>query len=280
MNKITEGSLLDFKECLYNDEKSRATVVKYVRSVELLSEYLAGEEITKERLIEYRDGLLESRKAQTVNGCLSAINAYLNYCGMPEMRLRLLKVQRQAFLEESRELSRKEYERLLSAARGRKDERMYLILLTLGCTGIRISELRFITVEALHVRKATVSLKGKTRIVILPVGLCMGLKRYIREKNITSGSIFVTRTGKPIDRSNILHGMKALCEAAKVLKSKVSPHNLRHLFALTYYKVERDICHLADLLGHSNINTTRIYTMVSCEEQEQQIDCLGLFIGT
>lgn len=110
--------------------------------------------------------------------------------------------------------------------------------------------------------------------------LCIELKRYIREKKITSGSIFVTRTGKPIDRSNILHGMKALCEAAKVLKSKVSPHNLRHLFALTYYKVERDICHLADLLGHSNINTTRIYTMVSCEEQEQQIDCLGLFIGT
>ena len=155
-----------------------------------------------------------------------------------------------------------------------------LIMQTICATGIRISELRFITVEALHVRQATVSLKGKTRIVILPVELCMELKRYIREKNITSGSIFVTRTGKPIDRSNILHGMKALCEAAKVLKSKVSPHNLRHLFALTYYKVERDICHLADLLGHSSINTTRIYTMVSCEEQEQQIDCLGLFIGT
>ena len=177
MNKITEGSLLDFKECLYNDEKSRATVVKYVRSVELLSEYLAGEEITKERLIEYRDGLLESRKAQTVNGCLSAINAYLNYCGMPEMRLRLLKVQRQAFLEESRELSRKEYERLLSAARGRKDERMYLILLTLGCTGIRISELSFITVEAIRTGRAQIHLKGKNRTIIkkeLGMGLCSG----------------------------------------------------------------------------------------------------------
>ena len=278
MNKITEGSLLDFKECLYNDEKSRATVVKYVRSVELLSEYLAGEEITKERLIEYRDGLLESRKAQTVNGCLSAINAYLNYCGMPEMRLRLLKVQRQAFLEESRELSRKEYERLLSAARGRKDERMYLILLTLGCTGIRISELSFITVEAIRTGRAQIHLKGKNRTIILQKELRCRLGAYVKKKGIGNGIVFRTRGGKAVDRSNICHDMKKLCLAAEVEPHKVFPHNLRHLFARAFYDVEKNLAHLADVLGHSRIETTRIYVAASASVHEKILNRMQLII--
>lgn len=276
MNKITETTLMDFKDSLYNDEKSKATVVKYVRSVERLSEFLAGKEITKERLIEYRDRLLESRKAQTVNGCLSAINAYLDCCGMTGMKLRLLKVQRQAFLEESRELSRKEYKRLLNAARGKKDERMHLILLTLGCTGIRISELRFITVEAIRTGRAQIHLKGKNRTIILQKELRCRLRAYARKSGIENGFVFRTRSGKAMDRSNICHDMKKLCLAAEVEPHKVFPHNLRHLFARSFYEVEKNLAHLADVLGHSRIETTRIYVAVSASAHERILNRMQL----
>ena len=270
-----------FGQELKEAEKSRATIDKYLRDAARFIGFVGeGKIVTKDIVIAYKEYLAENYAVTSANSMLAAVNSFLRVIRCEDCAVKFFKVQSTAFRAKERELTREEYIRLVEAAKKKGKKCLSLIMQTICATGIRISELRFITVEALHVRKATVSLKGKTRIVILPVELCMELKRYIREKNITSGSIFVTRTGKPIDRSNILHGMKALCEAAKVLKSKVSPHNLRHLFALTYYKVERDICHLADLLGHSNINTTRIYTMVSCEEQEQQIDCLGLFIGT
>lgn len=270
-----------FGQELKEAEKSRATIDKYLRDAARFMGFVGeGKIVTKDTVIAYKEYLAENYAVTSANSMLAAVNSFLRVIRCEDCAVKFFKVQSTAFRAKERELTREEYIRLVEAAKKKGKKCLSLIMQTICATGIRISELRFITVEALHVRKATVSLKGKTRIVILPVELCMELKRYIREKNITSGSIFVTRTGKPIDRSNILHGMKALCEAAKVLKSKVSPHNLRHLFALTYYKVERDICHLADLLGHSNINTTRIYTMVSCEEQEQQIDCLGLFIGT
>ena len=270
-----------FGQELKEAEKSRATIDKYLRDAARVIGFVGeGKIVTKDIVIAYKEYLAENYAVTSANSMLAAVNSFLRVIRCEDCAVKFFKVQSTAFRAKERELTREEYIRLVEAAKKKGKKCLSLIMQTICATGIRISELRFITVEALHVRKATVSLKGKTRIVILPVELCMELKRYIREKNITSGSIFVTRTGKPIDRSNILHGMKALCEAAKVLKSKVSPHNLRHLFALTYYKVERDICHLADLLGHSSINTTRIYTMVSCEEQEQQIDCLGLFIGT
>ncbi len=270
-----------FGQELKEAEKSRATIDKYLRDAARFIGFVGeGKIVTKDIVIAYKEYLAENYAVTSANSMLAAVNSFLRVIRCEDCAVKFFKVQSTAFRAKERELTREEYIRLVEAAKKKGKKCLSLIMQTICATGIRISELRFITVEALHVRKATVSLKGKTRIVILPVELCMELKRYIREKNITSGSIFVTRTGKPIDRSNILHGMKALCEAAKVLKSKVSPHNLRHLFALTYYKVERDICHLADLLGHSSINTTRIYTMVSCEEQEQQIDCLGLFIGT
>ncbi len=270
-----------FGQELKEAEKSRATIDKYLRDAARFIGFVGeGKIVTKDIVIAYKEYLAENYAVTSANSMLAAVNSFLRVIRCEDCAVKFFKVQSTAFRAKERELTREEYIRLVEAAKKKGKKCLSLIMQTICATGIRISELRFITVEALHVRKATVSLKGKTRIVILPVELCMELKRYIREKNIPSGSIFVTRTGKPIDRSNILHGMKALCEAAKVLKSKVSPHNLRHLFALTYYKVERDICHLADLLGHSSINTTRIYTMVSCEEQEQQIDCLGLFIGT
>ena len=270
-----------FGQELKEAEKSRATIDKYLRDAARFMGFVGeGKIVTKDIVIAYKEYLAENYAVTSANSMLAAVNSFLRVIRCEDCAVKFFKVQSTAFRAKERELTREEYIRLVEAAKKKGKKCLSLIMQTICATGIRISELRFITVEALHVRQATVSLKGKTRTVILPVELCIELKRYIREKKITSGSIFVTRTGKPIDRSNILHGMKALCEAAKVLKSKVSPHNLRHLFALTYYKVERDICHLADLLGHSNINTTRIYTMVSCEEQEQQIDCLGLFIGT
>lgn len=254
---------------------------RYMRDAARFVEFI-GESgaVTKDAVISYKQHLAKSYAVISANSMLAAVNSFLRTIGCGDCVVRFFKVQSTTFRARERELNREEYTRLVEAAKKNGKKCLSLIMQTICATGIRISELQFITVQALHIRKATVSLKGKTRIVILPVELCVELKRYTREKKITSGSIFVTRTGRPIDRSNILHGMKALCEEAKVLKSKVSPHNLRHLFALTYYKVEKDICHLADLLGHSSINTTRIYTMVSCEEQEQQIDCLGLFIGT
>ena len=280
--KINMSVMLErFGQELKEAEKSRATIDKYLRDAARFIGFVGeGKIVTKDIVIAYKEYLAENYAVTSANSMLAAVNSFLRVIRCEDCAVKFFKVQSTAFRAKERELTREEYIRLVEAAKKKGKKCLSLIMQTICATGIRISELRFITVEALHVRKATVSLKGKTRIVILPVELCMELKRYIREKKITSGSIFVTRTGKPIDRSNILHGMKALCEAAKVLKSKVSPHNLRHLFALTYYKVERDICHLADLLGHSSINTTRIYTMVSCEEQEQQIDCLGLFIGT
>ena len=280
--KINMSVMLErFGQELKEAEKSRATIDKYLRDAARFIGFVGeGKIVTKDIVIAYKEYLAENYAVTSANSMLAAVNSFLRVIRCEDCAVKFFKVQSTAFRAKERELTREEYIRLVEAAKKKGKKCLSLIMQTICATGIRISELRFITVEALHVRQATVSLKGKTRTVILPVELCIELKRYIREKKITSGSIFVTRTGKPIDRSNILHGMKALCEAAKVLKSKVSPHNLRHLFALTYYKVERDICHLADLLGHSNINTTRIYTMVSCEEQEQQIDCLGLFIGT
>lgn len=270
--------LQNFKNVLYDNEKSRATIDKYVRSIERLSEFLNGRDISKELLIAYRDELLKKRKAQTVNGAISAINAYLDYCGMPGMKIRLLRVQRQPFLEESRELSRKEYKRLLSAARNRKDRRLYMLLLTLGSTGIRISELMFITVEAVKEGRAQIHLKGKDRTIILQKELRGRLKAYAQKRGIKSGCIFRTRNGSPMDRSNICHDMKKLSLEAKVDPCKVFPHNLRHLFARTFYEIEKNLAHLADVLGHSRIETTRIYVAVSASAHEKILNKMQLII--
>lgn len=271
-------NLQNFKDVLYNNEKSKATIDKYIRSIERLSVFLDGRDVSKELLIAYRDELLKKCKAQTVNGVLSAINAYLDYCGMSDMKMRLLRVQHQPFLEESRELSRKEYRRLLDAARNRKAYRLYMLLLTLGSTGIRISELMFITVEAVKEGRAQIHLKGKDRTIILQKGLRSRLKAYIKKRGIKSGCIFRTRSGKPMDRSNICHDMKKLSLEAKVEPGKVFPHNLRHLFARAFYEVEKNLAHLADVLGHSRIETTRIYVAVSASAHERILNKMQLII--
>ena len=261
------------------NEKSPATIQKYLRDVAGFMAYIGeGNVITKDAVIRYKQNLAQSYAVASVNSILAAVNYFLRVIGCEDCTVKAIKVQRDAFRARERELSKEEYLRLLLAAKANGKQRLCLIMQTICATGIRISELQFITVSALYSRRAQVSLKGKIRTVILPAELCKGLADYVRENNIRSGSIFVTRNGKPVDRSNILRDMKSLCADAKVEPNKVYPHNLRHLFALTYYQAERDVCHLADLLGHSNINTTRIYTLTSGEEQEQRIDGLGLLL--
>lgn len=267
-----------FGKQLQIEEKSRATISKYTHDVENFLNYMGENDLKKELVIAYKERLLKQYKITSANSMLAAVNSFLRFVGYADCVVKLYKIQRETFRERNKELSKEEYMRLLKVAKKRKRPRLFYLLQTIASTGIRVSELKFITIEALVLRRAQVSLKGKTRVVILPQRLCRELYDYARDNGIKTGSVFVTRTGKPLDRSNILHEMKSLSKEAKVEEEKLFLHNLRHLFALTYYMSEHNICHLADLLGHANINTTRIYTLASCEEQEQQINNLGLLM--
>lgn len=275
---ITEKEIMAFADYLQNEEKAKATIVKYLCAVRSLSCFLNGREVTKALILEYREQLLTERRAQTVNGALSAINAFLDFCGWQDRKVKLLKVQRQAFLDEARELSEAEYKRLLAAARDKGNERLYLLMQTVCGTGIRISELVYITVEAAKTGRAQICMKGKNRTIILQKELRNRLLRYARAHGIETGHIFRTKTGSPMDRSNICHEMKKLCAAAKVSAHKVFPHNLRHLFARAFYAIERNLAHLADVLGHSRIETTRIYVAVSAAAHEKVLNRMKLVI--
>lgn len=271
--------LLKFKKNMKTEEKSQATIEKYLRDTkQFLEELGEGSEITKDRVIAYKESLAERYAVTSANSKVAAVNCFLRTAGCEGCSVKSFKVQKNVFRTKERELTKEEYIRLVKTAQRHGKRQLGMLIQTICATGIRISELPYVTVEALYTRRAVVSLKGKTRIVLLPAELCRELTAYVRAENIRSGSIFVTRNGKPLDRSNIFHSMKKLCEDAEVDRDKVFPHNLRHLFAVTYYKAEKDVCHLADILGHSSINTTRIYTIISCEEQEQQINGLGLLI--
>lgn len=249
-----------FREWLGCEEKSPATMEKYLRDVKQFCSSLTNERITKEGVMEYKKMLAAKCKAATVNSHLVAINRFLQFTGREECRVKLLKVQRQMFANEDREMSMSEYRRLVRAA---GNSRIGYIIQTICGTGIRISELQYITVSALTRGKAVVECKSKSRVIFIPAQVQKLLGNYVRENHITEGSIFVTRGGKPLDRSNIWREMKALCEKTGIAPEKVFPHNLRHLFARTFYNLEKDIVRLADLLGHSSINTTRIYTVES-----------------
>lgn len=271
--------LLKFKKNMKTEEKSQATIEKYLRDTkQFLEELGEGSEITKDRVIAYKESLAERYAVTSANSKVAAVNCFLRTAGCEGCSVKSFKVQKNVFRTKERELTKEEYIRLVKTAQRHGKRQLGMLIQTICATGIRISELPYVTVEALYTRRAVVSLKGKTRIVLLPAELCRELTAYVRAENIRSGSIFVTRNGKPLDRSNIFHSMKKLCEDAEVDRDKVFPHNLRHLFAVTYYKAEKDVCHLADILGHSSINTTRLYTIISCEEQEQQINGLGLLI--
>lgn len=246
-----------FRLYLENEEKSKATVEKYLRDVRSFVDFVKDKSLTKEQTLSFKNILVERYAPASVNSMLVAVNAFLDFIGMSECKVKQLKIQRQLFANEEKELSREEFRRLVSAAEG---SRISAVIQTICGTGIRVSELKYITVEAVQRGKATVNCKNKTRVIFIPLQIKKMLKAYIKKTGISAGSVFVTRSGKPLDRSNIWKEMKALCRRARVSENKVFPHNLRHLFARTFYKIEKDIVRLADLLGHSSINTTRIYT--------------------
>lgn len=255
MNYTEEIS--SFRLYLENEEKSKATVEKYLRDVRSFVDFVKDKSLTKEQTLSFKNILVERYAPASVNSMLVAVNAFLDFIGMSECKVKQLKIQRQLFANEEKELSREEFRRLVSAAEG---SRISAVIQTICGTGIRVSELKYITVEAVQRGKATVNCKNKTRVIFIPLQIKKMLKAYIKKTGISAGSVFVTRSGKPLDRSNIWKEMKALCRRARVSENKVFPHNLRHLFARTFYKIEKDIVRLADLLGHSSINTTRIYT--------------------
>lgn len=270
---IDDRAIAVFSQKLLELEKSPSTITKYVRDVRTFRRWLGPRRaVDKTNVIRFKQMLREKYRLTSANSILSALNMFFRTLEWDDCCIRTFKMQRAVFRSKERELSAEEYHRLLRAAKEKGDLQIHRIMETIASTGIRISELPFITVAAISTRRALVSLKGKTREVLIPAELCRNLRQYCRERKITSGSIFVTRSGKPIDRSNILHRMKALSSAADVSREKIFPHNLRHFFAVNYYKVEKDIVRLADLLGHASINTTRIYTLISCETQLNILD--------
>ena len=277
MKKITDKLIKKYKDYLFNEEKSEATLEKYIRDIYAFSLWLKGKCVDKQVVLEYKAYLVDNYKPASVNSVLSSLNCYFSFYEWYDCKVKSLKIQKQIFASKEKELTKVEYEKLLDAAKSKKNERLYLLMQTLCSTGIRVSELRFITVSAVNTGIANINCKGKHRQVFLPKALCKILTGYIKKQKISSGSVFVSRTGKPLDRSNIWSDMKKLCETAGVSKDKVFPHNLRHLFARTYYSLQKDIVRLADILGHSSVNTTRIYTMETGEVHRKQIERMGLF---
>ena len=277
---LTPTLIKGYAAHLRERERSAATVQKYVRDLNALRLWLDGATLTKEALLEWRARLMENHAAASVNAALAAVNGFLSFQGWEELKVKPLRIQKTLFLDENRELTRGEYARLVRAAERGENQRLALVLQTLCATGIRVSELKFITAEAVATGRAEVANKGKRRVVFLPEKLRRLLKSYLRKQKKTAGAVFTTRTGKPLDRSNIWRDMKALCEAAGVAPGKVFPHNLRHLFARTYYAAEKDLSRLADILGHSSVNTTRIYTAESGAVHARQVERLGLVLTT
>lgn len=275
---ITEMLREQFLSGLVEEEKSNATIQKYLRDVKKFCDFAGEKTVTKELVISYKQYLLQNYKPASTNSMLAAVNRFLKSVGWFDCEVKPLKVQMQTFRPKEKELTKEEYFRLLKAAERKNDWRLYFLMETICATGIRVSELQFITVEAVREGRAVISLKGKTRIILIPEELRRELKKYAKKNNIKSGSIFITKNGKKMDRSNILHQMKALYKLAGVDRQKIFPHNLRHLFACMFYKEEKDLSHLADILGHSNVNTTRIYTCMSGEEQLRRIGRLGLIV--
>ena len=273
---ITGEQIQGYLHMLREQERADQTIKKYAHDLSALAMWLNGRELNKENLIIWKQYLITRYAAASVNAMLTAINGFLSFTGYSELKVRPVKIQRQIFCSTEKELTKAEYFRLIAAAKKKGNERLALVIQTICGTGIRVSELQFITAEAVRTGRAEVFCKGKRRSILLPKDLRKSLTTYLRVKKRTAGPVFLTKTGKPLDRSNIWRDMKALCKNAGVAPAKVFPHNLRHLFARTYYSLEKDILRLSDILGHSNITTTRIYTMESGHVHEQQLNKMGL----
>lgn len=275
-HRLATEQISAYAQYLRAEERSRETVEKYLRDIRSFALWLNGAEVQKERVAEWKEHLLSERYApSTVNGKLAALNGLFRFLGWDDCRARFLKVQRRMFRDAQKELTRAEYEQLIEAAKSMGKERLLLMMETICSTGIRVSELQYITVEAVRQGKAEISLKGKIRTIILPARLCRKLHKYAKKQKIVSGGVFLTRNGKCLSRRQIWLEMKRLCKYAGVEPSKVFPHNLRHLFATAFYRACKDIVRLADVLGHSSIETTRIYLLTSGTEHQRQLDRLG-----
>lgn len=279
-HRVTEAMTDQFREYLIREERSQATVEKYLRDIRAFMDYCKEKNgyVDKTVVMAYKEYIRENYKPSSVNSMLASVNGFCKFMGWQECCVRPLKVQRAIFCQEERMLKKEEYFRLLKTAKYKNDFRMCMIMETLGSTGMRVSELPYVTVEALKQRQAVISCKGKIRKIFLPEKLCQKLKNYIKKMNIRSGSIFVTRSGKPMNRSNIWAAMKKICQDAGVDPRKVFPHNFRHLFAVMYYEMEKDIAKLADLLGHSCVETTRIYILTDGMQHRKQIERLNMLL--
>lgn len=277
---ITEELITEYREILVREEKRKQTIEKYIRDIRKLQLFLNGKELTKEQLILYKENLELSGEytPSSINSFLSAANSFCEQIGWTELHIKTIKIQHQAFETEEKELTDAEYHNLIKTAINQGKEWLALIIQTLGSTGIRISELKYVTVESLKKGMTEVYNKGKVRRIMYPQALVKILTAYVKKKHYDTGSIFVTRSGNIMDRSNIWREMKKLCQIAKVSEQKVFPHNLRHLFARHFYKLKKDIALLSDILGHTNLSTTRIYIKSTGKEHRQQLDMMHMVI--
>lgn len=274
---ITTAEIQSFSDCLLREEKSRATYEKYLRDVRGFAYYVGENAVTKELVVAWKKNLIDRGYAvRSINSMLASVNSFLSFQGWYDCKVKSIRLQRQTYCAEDQELTKAEYMRLLDASK--ENEQLNLVLQTICSTGIRVSELRFFTVEAIRHGEIAVSCKSKIRTILIPGKLRKLLLRFAKQKRIVSGPIFVGKSGKPLDRSRIWRQMKQLCRKAEVKESKVFPHNLRKLFARTFYGFEKDIAKLADILGHSSINTTRIYIMTTGQEHRRKIERLGLVV--
>ena len=273
---LSREQITAYDRWLQAEERAPATAEKYLRNVNAFFVWLGGRAVTKETVTGWKEHLLSHRYApSTINAGLSALHGFFRFLGWEECRTRFLRIQRRIFRDPARELTRAEYNRLIAAARGRGKERLALTMETICATGIRVSEVQYITVESARSGRAEISLKGKIRVILLSSKLCRKLLKYAKKQKIVSGEIFLTENGKGLSRRQIWAEMKRLCGAADVKPTKVFPHNLRHLFASAYYRAYKDIVKLADVLGHSSLETTRIYQLTSGAEHQRQLDRLG-----
>lgn len=275
---VTKAVVTTYLQFLKIQEKSKGTLEKYQRELLDLAKYLAGKKVTREDLVVWKEELEKRYSPAGVNGRLVAANGFFSFFGRYDLRLKLLKIQKEIFMREEKELTRAEYGRLVRTAERKGKERLSLLIQTICATGIRVSELEFITVEAVKRGRAEVNCKGKRRVIFLPARLQKKLKAYAAKKGISEGVIFAAKSGRPLHRGNIWAEMKKLCKDAEVSPEKVFPHNLRHLFARIFYSLDKDIAKLADMLGHSNIETTRIYIMESGRIHRQKLERMRLVL--
>lgn len=276
--QLNQEKLREFEDYLVCEERSNATIEKYLHDMRTFYEFVGDREVVKSIVLDYKNALITTHTVTSANSMIAAVNVFFRFCGWYDLCIKQYKIQKSAFCPEEKELTKAEYIRLVQASRKKGNERLNLIIQTICGTGIRVSELQYITVEAVKKGEAFVNCKGKNRRIFIVEELRKKLLRYIKERGIQSGAIFITKNGKNISRHNIWRDMKALCKDAGVSSTKVFPHNLRHLFARTFYGIEKDIAKLADILGHTSINTTRIYIITTATEHKRKMENMRLII--